>query len=245
MGTKQSKTEQRQRQPSVSWLLARHLEVFVPKPKTRELENALLRSLDNLLDKEELPLRKREPNDLANYTERARKLLTNHSFWENIIYGYSTYETDGAFLDRKEHLRKSNKYYKEQTLVLKFILTNYRTGVDVGRARFFDLEGMLLREGKIPVSDDRLTELMCAESHYSDICDFIVDHIVRDVLDGEIEVWSQEWLTMLNRWQPVSRKEPIVKSKKDRERRFLHNHSVLCTVDYCARTPRLSSRRLV
>jgi hypothetical protein len=225
----------------VSWLLARHLEVFVPKPGTREQEDQLLGFLDDLLRKTDIQLRLRQPHELVNYPKRLQTLLTSHDHWENIICGYSTYLTDGAFLDGTAYPRAPDECLKEQTLVLKFILTNYRTSVDVRSARFLGLEGLLLREAQHGVDEDRLTELLCAESHYSDICDYIVNGVAGRVLEGETEIWSQEWLTTLSRWKLARRRDPIAESQTDRDQRFLLNHRVLCTLDYCA--PLESSRQ--
>lgn len=216
------------------WLLARHLEVFVPKLGTRELEIELSAFLDNLLRKSDLPLISRGPSELEKFPERARSLLRDHDRWENIICGYSTYLTDGAFLDGTAYPREPRACLKEQTLVLKFILTNYRTTVEPGRGRFLGLEGLLLREVRQGVDEARLTELLCTESHYSDVCEYVVRKVADDVLDGQMEVWSQEWLTVLNRWKRRRVKDPIAESKEDKKLRFLASDRVLCTVDYCA-----------
>lgn len=218
-----------------SWLLARHLEVFVPKPATREQEDNLLRFLDELLRKSDVPLRSRDADELANYPDKARTLLTTHQYWENIIYGYSTYLTDGAFLDGTTYPKQPDECSKEQTLVLKFILTNYRTKIDVGCVRLLCLEGLSLRETRRGVDEGRLSELICAESHYSDICDYIVSGVAGRVLGGETEVWSQEWLTVLNRWKRDRNRDPVVQSEGDKKERFQPGSSILCVMDYCAR----------
>lgn len=221
-------------------LLARHLEVFVPKPGSRDQEKYLLEILDDLLGMSEVKMQPRQPYELAICPERARILLETYDHWENIICGYSTYVTDGAFLDGTMYPRVSGACSKEQTLVIKFILTNYRTSVAVDRrpfARFLGLEGMLLREAQRGVDADRLTELLCAELHYSDICDFVVKRIAHSVLEDETEVWSQEWMTVLTRWKLAHRRDPIAESRKDKVGRFEPNHRVLCVADYCAPAP--------
>lgn len=192
-------------------------------------------------------MRKRKLAELSKYTERARGLLMSFNSWENVIFGYSSYLTDGHFLpstfrkrDPTYQQRDPDKCLREQTLVLKFIVTNYRTEVEGGAGRMLSLEGLLWREANLDGNDDRRTELLCAESHYADTCDYIVHGVSERGLPGEEEVWSQEWLTVLNRLKLRRKRDPVVLTDDDRSR-FPNNQSVLCAVDYCRRIP-LKSR---
>src|SRR5689334_2914315 len=112
-----------------SVLVARHLEVFVPKPRSRKQEQNLIQVLDELLEDHSVALEAPPDALLKGCTEDHLKLLKNKKYWENIIFGYSTYVTDGYFLQLKNRRRSARECWREQTLVLKFIVTNYQTRV--------------------------------------------------------------------------------------------------------------------
>src|SRR5437588_6094755 len=101
------------------YLLAKHLEVFVPK--SPDTEGRLRLWLNNLMLMPAIPM----PPDNELRAELFKKInpnvaskLAGKEYWENIIYGYSIYETDGHFLSFTRRIRG---YLTEQTLIMKFI----------------------------------------------------------------------------------------------------------------------------
>lgn len=217
-----------------AWLLARHLEVFIPTPKIRDKEKQLHDFLNLLLNGHDILLPKRTDEELPpNCPPAAKDLIQKHTHWENLVFGYSTYLTDGYFLDVPNPRRDQESCLREQTIVLKFIITNYRTRVQPRSGRIFSLELKPSNTADSLVDSKRQTELLCAELHYIDTCDHIVQGIARWTLHEETEIWSQEWFTVLNRWKWRARRDPIVESPTDRNSRFDPTKRVLCVEDYC------------
>lgn len=79
--------------------------------------------------------------------------------------------------------------------------------------------------------------------HGSDICTFVVERIANSVLDGETEVWSQEWMSVLTRWKLAHNRDPIAESKQDKDERFGRSQRVLRVVDYCSAAGKLTIGR--
>ena len=212
-----------------SKLFARHLEVFVPKPTTYASEDRLRNVLDVILSKEIIPKNPLETGLAKLCSDRVRKLLARRGYWENILYGYSTYVVDGTFMGGRVGRRHLADGCREVTVVLKFVVTNYTTEVDnedlslLNRSRDWSLAGT-----------DRRTELIATRQHYRDTCEFVVNMVEEYVLRDELEVWSQEWDTILDR--RASSVAKIVRTGRDRTRRFeVHErNSVVCVCDYCA-----------
>jgi hypothetical protein len=224
-------------------LLAKHLEVFVPKPKTRELEANLLEWLDHLLLETKIP---REDNDeilLVDGRPGILDKLQGKRYWENIIYGYSTYLTDGHFvdLDPKNQERSVGKYIREQTLVIKFLLTNYSTNIyrdfvsiptTIGEQMAFvpAYAYPSLKESKPTF----FNELYFTHLHYTSITEHIIDGIEKTVLWREAEVWAHSWYTVLDRRSmSMGRAVPIVRNDSDKDKRYgPRSHEVMCVMDY-------------
>jgi hypothetical protein len=223
------------------FLLARHLEVFVPKPNRRNQEGELLGSLDDLLLREEIPM----ALSSKAKCEALASSWASVSSWENVVCGYSTYQTDGHFLggedlDRigsshsvereaggTDTLRRDRlkNYWRETTLVIKFILTNYATVV---QPRDQCLENMV---GGVDAEGEK--ENIVAGLHLRDIGDHIVGEIERGVLWNEEEVWAHSWYTVLDRRCTAKRVPPIVLNVEEKTRRFAAKADrVLCVIDY-------------
>jgi hypothetical protein len=235
------------------YLLAKHLEVFVPKsPAT---EGRLRLWLNHLMLKPALPM----PQGSELRAELFKKIdpsvaekLDGKHFWENIIYGYSIYETDGHFLT---FTRRIKGYFTEQTLIMKFILTNY---LSTNAEQLIKVETCekSLRHAILPAWDVKpqkfskqgdYTDLACTILHYNDIADYIVSEISENVLDHEQEVWAHGWNSILDRRTKRSepneaanqneindsRQIPIVLSQEEKSVRFEgYSDRVICVIDY-------------
>jgi hypothetical protein len=217
-------------------LWAMHLEVFVPKPGKRFQEEDLLRCLDSLLEAQTVPILKRPNRELAALDERHRKLFESRDHWENIIFGYSAYSTDGYFMPLKDRVRRKDYCYREVTLVFKFILTNYHSSV-------LGFEAAKMLPGIVTPSDfadrEKRNELRCMEFHYQDTAAYIVDRTC-GVLEHEAEIWSQAWYSLLNRKTRPGVGMPIA-TVGERSRRPKSFERVICVHDYAAEE--VASRR--
>ncbi len=236
---------------SHQFLLARHLEVFVPKPSRRSQERELLGSLDDLLLRDQIPMAQSSKELCVKLIQLDQSVASWENIvswedgvsWENVVCGYSTYQTDGHFLglldiksmageaaerrteDRFGRGRLKN-YWRETTLVIKFILTNYATVVEPRDQCLDAMVGRLTTEG----GESRK---IVAGLHLRDIGDHIVGEIERGVLWNEEEVWAHSWYTVLDRRCTTSRMPPIVLDAREKKSRFAGkaNH-VLCVTDY-------------
>jgi len=170
--------------------------------------------------------------------------------WENVVFGYSTYQTDGHFVGGEEPeeegatgfptetaaverdgFRKGRmgNYWRETTLVIKFILTNYATVV---QPRDQCLEAMV-SESTVGAQNEHIM----AGLHLRDVGDYIVEAIERGVLWNEEEVWAHSWYTVLDRRCIAKRYPPIVLSTSAKSKRFLgRSGRVLCVIDYIDET---------
>ncbi|HKU76159.1 MAG TPA: hypothetical protein VJR02_19780 [Pyrinomonadaceae bacterium] len=242
------------------YLLAKHLEVFVPKSQASE--GRLRLWLNNLMLMPAVPMHKQNQvrADLLQQIEpEVATKLSGKEYWENIVYGYSIYETDGHFLSYGRSIRG---YFTEQTLIIKFILTNYVTK-NVEQLIRLDTPAPI-RRAILPAWDVKISklsgmadyaELCCTILHYNDISDFIVTEITENVLQNEQEVWAHGWNTILDRRaktagsntstttsSPDSRDFPIILNQSEKKARFGEKADcVLCVIDYSAKAPQVGN----
>lgn len=246
-------------EPYHQYILAKHLEVFVPKPKTRELEVNLIDWLDHLLIEAKIPrgaygYSQPEGDHSSEFSFPCPPILAeefkrneNKRYWENIIYGYSTYETDGHFVDFDEEsqIRTFEKDFREQTLVIKFLLTNYATAayrgiVPIPTARIPGIEFAIVPayaypDPSVELQNSYYRELYLTNLHYNDLTNHIITGIAETVLWKETEVWSHAWYTVLDRRSMNSKRtRPIILSEEEKVKRFgeERQHEVMCVMDY-------------
>jgi hypothetical protein len=221
-------------------LYARHLEVFVPKPGNRNKEIKFFQCLDGLLSQPTIVAEKVSPDIISLCQDGHRSLLERRvGGWENILYGYSTYLTDGTFMQLmpERRARTAATVWREQTLVLKFIVTNYATTLSETSRNL--LLGELAFSSMTPMER---SELVMADLHYRAMCAHVVKGIGHKALvgdgkhEGEAEIWSQEWPTVLDRWKRDDKLDPIILDVKDRDLRLDRNEhtNVISVIDYAA-----------
>jgi hypothetical protein len=205
-----------------SFLLARHLEVFIPKPRTRKQEESLLLLLDETLEAPSVPMLDTAPKELLETccTETHRRLLDRKTRWENVVFGLSTYTTDGYFLQLNKGLRDPKECWREQTLVLKFIITNYSTTTP--NWAHLVPASVLLEIGATAgtLSPEKRSALVLTQLHYRAACDYILNRVAENVLRDERELWSQEWDTTLDRRKAPTVRGPIAESPRQRKSRL-------------------------
>jgi hypothetical protein len=121
---------------TTEYLLAMHMEIFVPKGEETELK--LQSFLYHLVKQTELiPM---DPDDWAKVLDRdpqVKRRFEHRQYWENLVYGYSVYPADGYFIsaaavqpaNRNQTARHPKSFRDslcvESITVIKFIITNY------------------------------------------------------------------------------------------------------------------------
>ena len=208
-------------------LYARHLEVFVPRPTSYASERALQTVLDKVLQEPTIPRTPLHMSRLGACSKKLRHRLEVGGHWENILFGYSKYIVEGMFLSTHSGIRNLSTSMSEITLVLKCIITNYETTIDRENLSLLNGIGTALLE-----NDERRPELVITRHHYRDTCEFIVNLVEKYVLSGEIEVWSQEWETLLDRRASGAAKAPISRRQRVSSVETHQRSGLICVCDY-------------
>lgn len=233
-----------------SILCAEQVEIFVPN--NPEFIGKFRLFFDQLILEDRIPISgdhrywlqqlvDQHPEASAGFSPLRRK-----TFWENLIFGYSIYETKGYFIGPDEQLRRNlTNYFEEPTLAVKLILTNYRTRgllyplmqnfadpFQAQQSQAFILNAIASYQPRInPVLTFEYGVMML---HYLGITSYIVDRLSQDIMHNELEIWLQRWQTQLSRrYKPERRKAPIVATEEEKRLKFGEAwEQVICVLDY-------------
>ena len=233
-----------------SILCAEQVEIFVPN--NLKFIGKFRLFFDQLILEDRIPINdehrywlqqlvEQHPEASAGFSPLKRK-----TFWENLIFGYSIYETKGYFIGPDDQLRRNlTNYFEEPTLVVKLILTNYRTrGLLYPLAQNFadpfqaqQSQAFILNA--IASYQPRLSPSLAFEYgammlHYLGITSYIVDRLSQDVMHDELEIWLQRWQTQLSRrYKANMRKVPIAATEEEKRLKFGEaREQVICVIDY-------------
>lgn len=233
---------------------AEQVEIFVPKNEA--YLDKLKALLDNLIFQDKIPFVEQEHKFwlrrvVEDYNAVTKKHLSfaEKEYWENLIFGYSIYDSEGYFVGPDAQLRRSrDNYFEEPTAVIKLIVTNYLTpGVNYpvvhsAENPFWHTPQWFVSQ---PISPYRSQETDSAAGirfeystmmlHYWGIIAYLFDQLSHEVMLNEQEIWIQRWHTQLSRRiQPDVRYMPIATSEAEKRQKFGKEeyHKVLCVIDY-------------
>jgi len=246
------------KQPPI--LCAEQVEIFVPKNPNYEVKLKLF--FDHLILKDRILItdahRKWLQNLAANYPSPPGKhpVLEHVRYWENLVFGYSIYESQGYFIgvDIQTLQPQISNYFEEPTLVIKLILTNFMTtginfpiiqrGIDPFQPK---QERPYIYRVVASYFDDTLStitrEYAIMMLHYLGITAYIFHQLSEEVMQNEQEIWLQSWPTQLSRkiaqkvnpGSPPPRDVPIVKNKEEKQKKFGDDAPhMLCVIDYAS-----------
>ena len=171
-------------------------------------------------------------------------------YWENLIFGYSIYLSNGNFIGvADETLRpQMSNYFEESTQVIKLIITNYMTSgtfyPQVGRGvnlldptdpeRLFIASPLTLY---FVGHDDEAAvkrEYLLMKLHYFDVIKYIFTRLSQEVMQEEQEIWLQSWPTQLSRTiRKNARMLPIAQTTQEKQDKYAEDAAhVLCVIDY-------------
>lgn len=213
-------------------LWAMHLETFVPKPRKRHSETDLMEWLDGVLLRETIRKKQRTAEELQGLNESHRQLVEGADRWENLVFGYTAYSTEGTFMGLTNGFRKPQYCDRETTLVFKFIVTNYRSKV-FGDARPASMTPNVIKPSELVNDTGQKSELLCMQFHYEDTCQSLIDGMAAKVLPEETEIWSQIWYSTLVRRKRSGERDPII-LPGEKKQRLDPSERVVCVCDYVA-----------
>lgn len=220
-------------------LFAKQVEIFVPE-KFAESVHLLLKQVINEVV---VPMSCETKTWMSPCSEKNicfRETVADKNQWENIINGYSTYNTAGCFRGDKEHV--------ENTVVFKLIITNYATHglnlpvLNMATHSIFPIEPFATITNQIPFQvginlsrEDIIVEYTVQMFHHFDIIKHIYGQLHKEIMNSEEEIWIQVWATELKRLVNPSRqnKIPIVLTQTEKQEKFgAKSREVMCVMDY-------------
>lgn len=245
-------------------LCAEQVEIFVPKNADREGKLKLF--FDHLLLMERIPMTPDHHKFLLgiaqNYPAAGAKPLALEPVraWENLIFGYSLYDTRGYFIGVDAEMLRPElaKYFEEPTLVIKLILTNFMTiGVpyplvqDAADPFFPQQRRPFVLPAVTPLFTDPdnpvLREQAILRLHYAGLIGYIFHQLAEGVMGNEYEVWMQSWPTQLLRrvalkspkpGEPPPRPRPVAVTPAEKLSKYGEDApAVLCVIDYASPFP--------
>jgi len=233
---------------------AEQVEIFVPK--SEGYLSQLRKLLDEMIFSDKIPfvdqdqkhwLRKaaedRRPNLHRNFS------FAEAEYWENLIFGYSIYDSDGYFVGPDSNLRRSRaNYFEEKTSVIKLIVTNFVTpGVvypvmHTAENCFMHTPQWMVsqsispyRSGKFRSGSDLRFEYAITMLHIWAIVYYFFDQLTKRVMLDEQEIWVQRWHTQLSRRvKAQERGIPVAINHEEKRKKFGDKDygKVICVIDY-------------
>lgn len=235
-------------------LCAEQVEIFVPENAQIQFERVKT-LLDELIFRDTIPFVEEEHKfwlkrlvDDYNAATHQQRSFENKTCWENLIFGYSVYQSNGYFVGPDEQLRRDRTaVYEEPTTVIKLIITNYLTpGVNYpvvhsAENPFWHMPQWMVSQA---ISPYRSTEAVSATAirfeysvmmlHYWGIIIYLFNQLSNDLMLKEEEIWIQRWPTQLSRRiRSDLRNVPIAANDEERQKKFgTKARDVLCVIDY-------------